>query len=50
MFASHYDDVKKIWSGPPKNVEYNGKSAGEVLLEKMTQDDPNRLVQVNNNK
>lgn len=46
MFASHYDKIKKSWSGPRRNVKY-GSSAGEVLLEKMSQGDPNRVVQVN---
>ncbi|KAG4074215.1 hypothetical protein HA402_015518 [Bradysia odoriphaga] len=47
MFASYYDNVRKTWSGPRRSVnKYNGRSAGEVLLEKMSQGDPNRVVQI----
>ncbi|XP_037039721.1 probable 4-coumarate--CoA ligase 3 isoform X2 [Bradysia coprophila] len=47
MFASYYDKVKKTWSGPRHNVnEYNRRSAGEVLLERMSNGDPNRVVQI----
>lgn len=49
MFASHYDKIKKTWSGPRQNDEHDGKSAGEILLAKMTQSNPNRVVQVNLN-
>ena len=46
MFATHFDDVDKIWSGPKTEIVVDEQeSLGEFLLEKL-KSDPELVTQV----
>lgn len=48
MYTTHFDEVKKVWSGPELNVQTGEyRNFGEYLLEKLADSDCERVMQVN---
>lgn len=47
MFATHFDAVNKIWSGPKIEFDLDKhKNVGEILLAALTDADPEQVMQV----
>lgn len=48
MFQTQYDANEKIWSGPDKDSSIDKtQNFGEIILKKLSDDDLNRVMQVN---
>lgn len=51
MFATHFDAVNKIWSGPKIEFDLDKhKNVGEILLAALTDADPEQVMQVSKMK
>lgn len=47
MTATRYDEINKIWFGPENTFQVDStRNFAEIILEKLTADDPERVMQV----